>query len=134
MFKHLADSFGVSTRPDPSVFTRRCFGCGNEFNSRDIQQRYCSPSCKQKHKPPRINYEAYLQSEDWQRKADSAKKRAGYRCQVCNAGTHQVLQLETHHRTYENLGDERTSDLTVLCNECHALFTKYGRLAKHADH
>ena len=27
--------------------------------------------------------------------------------------------LEVHHRTYERLGEELASDLTVLCNRCH---------------
>jgi predicted HNH restriction endonuclease len=34
--------------------------------------------------------------------------------------------LDVHHNTYENYGDERSQDLTVLCGECHGMF--HGRL------
>jgi hypothetical protein len=30
--------------------------------------------------------------------------------------------LEVHHRTYERLGRELTTDLTVPCNACHELY------------
>lgn len=136
-FARLAKKFGIPTRPDPSVLTRRCWGCQEPFVSREPQQRYCTRSCKAKHKPhqapdkaPKVNYAAYIVSDDWKRKAEAAKKRAGYRCQVCNKDRSQVLQLEAHHRTYEHLGEEKSSDITVLCNECHDLFSKQGKIAK----
>lgn len=119
--------------------SRRCWGCDQPFSSRHIEQRYCTKACKHKYKPnqkpdkpPKINYSAYIISEDWKRKADAAKKRAGHRCQVCNRDTSQVLQLEAHHRTYENLGSERADDITVLCNECHDLFTRQGKIPKYS--
>ena len=38
-----------------------------------------------------------------------------YRCQIC----YTSHRLEVHHRTYERLGYEKPSDLTVLCYWCH---------------
>ena len=67
-----------------------------------------------------MNYYSYLKSYDWQIKRERALKAAGYRCQVCNS----EVNLEVHHRTYDNLGDEQPSDLTVLCHECHTLFSE----------
>jgi 5-methylcytosine-specific restriction endonuclease McrA len=65
-----------------------------------------------------VNYEAYLKTAAWAAKAHAARRRAGYRCQVCNADG----ELHAHHRTYENLGDEKVGDITVLCVACHALY------------
>jgi hypothetical protein len=68
----------------------------------------------------RPEYYEYIQSPAWKAKAEAAKKRAGYKCQVCN-GTHR---LEAHHRTYDRLGNERPEDITVLCHSCHELYSK----------
>jgi 5-methylcytosine-specific restriction endonuclease McrA len=45
--------------------------------------------------------------------------RAGHKCQTC--GTRDA-RLDVHHNSYENYGDERPQDLTVLCERCHGLF------------
>lgn len=68
------------------------------------------------------NYYEYIQSNVWKAKADAAKKRAGYRCQLCNKGREDGAVLDAHHRTYERLGSERPEDITVLCHECHELY------------
>lgn len=68
-----------------------------------------------------INYYAYIQSDEWRQRADAAKQRAGFRCQVCNRSSVQVT-LDAHHRTYERLGNERPEDITVLCRDCHGLY------------
>ena len=70
----------------------------------------------------RVNYYAYITSPEWKRKAEAAKKTAGYACQVCNRGRDEGAILDAHHRTYERLGHERPEDITVLCRECHGLF------------
>jgi hypothetical protein len=67
----------------------------------------------------KVNYYEYIASPAWKRKANAAKKRAGYRCQVCNEGG---VTLDAHHRTYERLGHERPEDITVLCRSCHGLY------------
>lgn len=72
--------------------------------------------------PPRIDYYEYIKSDEWRAKADAAKERAGFRCQVCNAGLGIVLHA--HHRTYERLGNELPEDITVLCKRCHYTFHK----------
>lgn len=68
----------------------------------------------------KINYREYIRSREWRLKADSAKRRAGYRCQVCNG----TKRLQAHHRHYHTLGNERPEDITVLCDSCHELFSK----------
>jgi hypothetical protein len=70
----------------------------------------------------RPNYYTYLRSPQWKRKANAAKKRAGYRCQICNHGRDEGARLEAHHRTYARLGHEKPEDITVLCSDCHGLY------------
>ena len=76
----------------------------------------------------RMDYYEYLKSPKWKQIRDAAIARAGYRCQVCNRPNGQVI-LDVHHRTYERLGNENPDDLTVLCRDCHRLFTENGKLA-----
>ena len=75
----------------------------------------------------KVDYATYIQSDEWRAKADAARARAGYRCQVCNQGE---VQLDAHHRTYERLGSERPEDITVLCHACHKLFESRRRKMK----
>lgn len=70
-------------------------------------------------------YPEYLLTPEWQIKRQKALRFASFRCQVCNGAE----DLNVHHRTYERLGRERLADLTVLCQDCHAIFHKNGELA-----
>lgn len=67
------------------------------------------------------HYQKYIESKEWQTKAEEAKARVGNRCQVCNRSRAEV-QLDAHHRTYERLGKELPEDITVLCRDCHQLY------------
>ena len=71
----------------------------------------------------RIDYYEYIGSAKWKAKADMAKQRANYRCQLCNASG----ELHAHHREYKCLGNEQPEDIIVLCSACHARF--HDRLA-----
>lgn len=64
------------------------------------------------------NYRDYIASPTWKKRAEAAKKRAGYRCQLCNSDS----VLHAHHRTYERLGCEKPADVIVLCSKCHKKF------------
>ena len=77
----------------------------------------------------KVNYSDYIQTPQWKKKSKEAKLRAGYRCQVCNRKGSEH-SLHSHHRTYKRLGNERPSDITVLCKECHELFHANGKI-KH---
>lgn len=63
-------------------------------------------------------YTQYLQTEHWQKVRKSALGRARYKCQLCKMGG----ELNVHHNTYENRGQEENSDVIVLCRNCHAHF------------
>lgn len=88
-----------------------------------VQVKQAKPKKAKKKRAPfvRPDYYEYIRSQAWRQRADAAKKRAGYRCQVCYKHRDEV-QLDAHHRTYERLGRERPEDITVLCRNCHQLY------------
>ena len=67
-------------------------------------------------------YDAYLASDAWQRKAEMLKKGYDYKCQDCMAWRPGGSGLHVHHLNYNNVGDEKISDLRVLCSVCHAKY------------
>lgn len=63
-------------------------------------------------------YQEYLQTAHWKLLAEKVKRRAKWRCQLCNEqGT-----MHVHHRTYERRGFEYLKDLICLCSTCHYKF------------
>jgi hypothetical protein len=58
----------------------------------------------------------YLKSDHWKAVRGRALLRAGGYCAGCRR---QMRHLEVHHLTYRNLGQEKESDLMVLCHRCH---------------
>lgn len=64
-------------------------------------------------------YREYIKSEKWRALADEAKQATGGRCQGCDR---QTWGLQAHHLTYERLGNERATDIWVVCSHCHLRF------------
>ena len=64
-------------------------------------------------------YYNYLKTDKWKHIAEIVKKRASYRCQLCNTDE----KLVVHHRTYDNVFDElnHLGDLICLCAAHHEL-------------
>jgi hypothetical protein len=74
-----------------------------------------------------VNYDVYIRSAAWRRKANAAKKRALWQCQGCGR-PQGVVNLDAHHRVYTRLGYEIREDITVLCREaCHPAITQVRR-------
>jgi hypothetical protein len=64
-------------------------------------------------------YDDYIDSDHWKKIRTEALERANYKCQLCGK-THG--QLHVHHNNYKNLGNEKPSDLFVLCGYCHSKY------------
>ena len=64
-----------------------------------------------------MDYYEFLNTPYWKAIAERVKYKAGYRCQMCNSSENLI----THHRTYENHGDEihHVEDLICICKDCH---------------
>lgn len=63
-----------------------------------------------------MNYSSYLQSEHWE-KARKYVLDSNSVCEFCG----NKYNLNVHHKTYANIGDEEVDDLIVLCKRCHGL-------------
>lgn len=62
-------------------------------------------------------YDNYLKSAEWKKKATNRKQIDDYTCQLC--GTRGGL-LDVHHFTYYKVGREDVyTDLVTLCPRCH---------------
>jgi hypothetical protein len=79
-----------------------------------------------------VEYNKYIRSDAWRAKAQAAKERALWQCQVCGR-PQGVIHLDAHHRTYTRLGWEIPEDLTALCEEsCHPAATRIKRGMRHS--
>lgn len=68
-----------------------------------------------------FSYRDYLNTEHWRRvKERYNNSKLPKKCYVC--GCRDNLNL--HHKTYKNIGNERLMDLIYLCNEHHNIVHK----------
>lgn len=64
-----------------------------------------------------MRYKAYLQTDHWIDFSRKAKENADDKCQECGA---ENTILSVHHKYYKCRGEEKFSDVQVLCRSCHA--------------
>lgn len=64
-----------------------------------------------------MDYYDFLLTPYWKAISEKVRKNAGFKCQICNSSEN----LNVHHRTYYNHGDEihHMEDLTCICDNCH---------------
>lgn len=67
---------------------------------------------------PKVEFKEYLNSPHWKEIRLKALARSGNRCQLCSS----TDNLNVHHNTYRNRGNEDLKDLVVLCRNCHEKF------------
>lgn len=60
-------------------------------------------------------YRRYLASREWALLKEAVRRRSDGRCERCRHGEYE----ETHHVTYERIGNERLEDLMAVCSLCH---------------
>lgn len=66
----------------------------------------------------------YLKSSKWKMLKMLKLSKTNNKCESCGS-THN---LHLHHNTYKRLGDEKLSDLNILCDKCHnKLHKKLGK-------
>jgi len=68
-------------------------------------------------------YKDYISSSRWKRLRNEKINQVGGICECCGISKFSA-KLEVHHKTYENFGKEKLSDLLVLCLDCHKLADK----------
>lgn len=95
-------------------FINACHGYSDskKINKDDVNNKYIIEELRN------MLYKEYLQTEHWKVTRLKALKKANYKCEVCNSKE----DLNVHHKTYINRGNEKPEDLIVLCHDCHAKF------------
>ena len=68
--------------------------------------------CIMKHSQKYIDY---LKSAQWKKRRKAKLQQAKYRCEMCG----EKSRLQIHHLNYNNLYNEKSTDLVVLCTSCH---------------
>ncbi len=61
-------------------------------------------------------YKRYLKSPKWMAKRQEKLEEADYECELC--GKHGCT-LQVHHLNYDNIFNEESEDLLVVCKPCH---------------
>lgn len=61
-----------------------------------------------------MDYKRYLKSKHWRGIKEKIYQKYK-KCQKCG----KRYDLQVHHTTYENLGNEKLQDLLLLCRRCH---------------
>lgn len=63
----------------------------------------------------RVEYDDYLRSPEWKRKASLIMQRANHRCEGCLSRP----ATQVHHLTYAHMHNEFAFELVALCAPCH---------------
>lgn len=63
-----------------------------------------------------LSYDEYLQSDEWQAMRAYVWGTRGRHCQLCGG---KKKELHIHHAIYRGRGQEKPTDLTMLCRDCH---------------
>ncbi len=81
-----------------------------------------------------LDYEAYLQTPEWQMKRLERLKMDDFRCARCGADKN-VSVLHIHHTSYERwpYNEDVANDLITLCDRCHRRLHAYGESAKYDE-
>lgn len=72
-------------------------------------------------------YRLYLKTDHWGKIRAGALLRASFKCQACSE---RERMLTVHHNNYKSLGREKGSDVIVLCDDCHTVWTENNKKKK----
>lgn len=65
-----------------------------------------------------LGYKNYLKTSHWKFKRIEIYRKYDRRCTKCGKAI-QLRDANVHHLTYDRVGNEEDSDLTLLCIKCH---------------
>ena len=88
----------------------------------EVYQRIDAMCAELKRDIRKRRYDKFMQSEEWEIIRDVKLACASHKCEACGYGEYkdQTDPLDVHHLTYDRFGgDERMTDLQVLCRPCH---------------
>jgi len=88
----------------------------NIWNEMNCLNFYNPKNIKEIQNLKNLVYSEYLQTKHWQQVRRKQLKISDYKCQLCSK---ENTKLHIHHKTYENIGNEKSKDLITLCEICH---------------
>lgn len=71
-------------------------------------------------KKSKIDYDIYLNSDEWKELRKECFERDDFRCVRCGS----AKNLNAHHLSYDHLGEHELDDLITLCGRCHTAVHK----------
>ena len=98
-----------------SEFSNSRFSEFKENKERERQELAEQKAGYNKRNSKRYKYHIYLISEKWKELREKVKERDNFLCQECKTNKAE----EVHHLTYENVFNEKMSDLISVCSDCH---------------
>jgi hypothetical protein len=72
----------------------------------------------EKWKKKRAKYHTYLKTPKWKAKRVEIFNERGCRCERCMIDVRKI-EYHVHHKTYDNIFNEKNLDLELLCKKCH---------------
>jgi 5-methylcytosine-specific restriction endonuclease McrA len=75
----------------------------------------------------KMPYKKYIVSKAWKERRQLLLETQGTKCEMCGHD-HQKAK-HVHHNNYKTRGEEKDSDLMVLCPDCHNKFHETGKVA-----
>lgn len=70
----------------------------------------------------RIDYKDYIHHPHWRKVRSARFAFDGGKCVVCHKDLTHDNDFETHHLSYDRLGNERMRDVVTMCPACHTTF------------
>lgn len=107
--KHNRYKFETEYQPE----TIKCIAGYKEFYNIKTKKDECNMVEDYDYK--NMPYKAYLKTEHWKETREHMLEKYNHKCAMCD----RTDNLQVHHNTYVNRGEEREEDLTVLCPICH---------------
>jgi len=72
----------------------------------------------------KMPYKKYIVSKVWKERRQLLLESQGTKCEICGHNHQKVHHV--HHNNYKTRGEEKDSDLMVLCPDCHSKFHDTG--------
>jgi len=83
----------------------------------------------------KMPYKKYIVSKAWKERRQLLLEAHGTKCELCGHDHHKAKHV--HHNNYKTRGEEKDTDLMVLCPDCHNKFHETGKVATNrfvSDH
>ena len=77
-----------------------------------------------------VGYDAYLHTLHWKNKRRHIYKIRNKTCEKCGKKINNGETYNVHHKNYKRVGNEKDTDLMLLCPKCHEKIHKVQDQAK----